>query len=472
MTRHLPDSLAPDAGRAVARAAVAPRAFAATLLMAVAAAFAAAGTSAADRFEPPDLFAETARAPLAATPVGAQLAGDVLVVIGTTDEGRGHVASLDASTLRVRAERAFRTLPVDVAVDARGTVFVVGATADGATRVLAMDADLEPLGAFDIGERLVYPRVSVPVPGRLVVGSLASVMRVVDVSDPATMTRASDFTPPSYSTGVGRTWTSRDDAALFANLSVQSWLVAFDIATARQLGEIGYRLKGGPEEPFAVAALVEGASCAALDSSSFLVADARRGTLTLAEFDADFRSLDIVTAVETGLDQDPHAAPRPLPGGEVVRPTALVASACDSSVIWVGNVGTSEVIQYAVNDDYGSIEKIGSIELSERPIAFAVAPDADYALAVSADGRTITRHEPGAGERGTRSIGDPAVRELQRLLTDTGYPVGTIDGVLGPATRRALALYETNTGVEIDLDNLEDALGSIGANRANARKRR
>lgn len=43
-----------------------------------------------------------------------------------------------------------------------------------------------------------------------------------------------------------------------------------------------------------------------------------------------------------------------------------------------------------------------------------------------------------------------AVLELQRGLAALGYPVGEADGVIGPATRRALAAFQTDRGLVAD----------------------
>jgi hypothetical protein len=50
--------------------------------------------------------------------------------------------------------------------------------------------------------------------------------------------------------------------------------------------------------------------------------------------------------------------------------------------------------------------------------------------------------QPGYGGYGTRS----RVAELQRRLARAGYYHGSIDGILGPATRRAIRAYERDHG--------------------------
>ena len=54
--------------------------------------------------------------------------------------------------------------------------------------------------------------------------------------------------------------------------------------------------------------------------------------------------------------------------------------------------------------------------------------------------------DPGVGYPG----GSPLVRELQRLLSDDGYPTGPIDGRYGPLTTRAVMGYQSDFGLRAD----------------------
>ena len=474
------------------------------LVLACSASLAAAPSSAGTRdavFEPVPPFAEVRRAALTSTPTALSLSGDEAVVVGRGADGRGHVAVLDATTLAVRAERELDVVPEDIVRDDRGGIFLVGTGPDGPTRVLATDADLAEVHAFALDERLVYPRLSLPRPDVLVVGSLEAVLRLVDVSDPSAMRPDEGFDVPSYASGVGKAWLDRDGKTLFVNLSAEATLVAFDLESQQRLGQIGYRAKSLSTEPFATLGFGSAPPCDA-GTPSFLIADMRRGLLTLAEFDTDFRSLDILTEAEIGLDGPAAGTGEPVQGGRFARPSGLIASACDRSAVWVASRHADRVVQYAVNADYRSIERIGTLVLDAPPTALAVATDGTFALTVSDTSHAIARYEPTLrtaspgelGETGEIALdadesrapagtiapawnrpsrraetrdesGDPAVRELQRLLVDAGYPLGSIDGVSGPATRKALELYRQNTGRRIGLDDIDAALKSLRTTR-------
>ncbi|MFO7779021.1 MAG: G5 domain-containing protein [Nitriliruptoraceae bacterium] len=60
---------------------------------------------------------------------------------------------------------------------------------------------------------------------------------------------------------------------------------------------------------------------------------------------------------------------------------------------------------------------------------------------------------------------EPApVREAQQLLADLGYPVGPVDGIEGPQTRRALCAWRRLEGREVSRRSLQD--GELPALRA------
>lgn len=60
--------------------------------------------------------------------------------------------------------------------------------------------------------------------------------------------------------------------------------------------------------------------------------------------------------------------------------------------------------------------------------------------------------------------GTTPVREAQQLLDDLGYPVGPVDGIEGPQTRRALCAWRRLEGRDVDRRSLQD--GELTALRA------
>ena len=49
-----------------------------------------------------------------------------------------------------------------------------------------------------------------------------------------------------------------------------------------------------------------------------------------------------------------------------------------------------------------------------------------------------------------RGSSGPAVKELQRLLTQCGYGCGNIDGIFGPKTEEAVKNFQRDHGLEAD----------------------
>ena len=65
-------------------------------------------------------------------------------------------------------------------------------------------------------------------------------------------------------------------------------------------------------------------------------------------------------------------------------------------------------------------------------------------------------------QKKTSIIGNESVRELQRLLTEMGYSVGSIDGLIGANTLKALELVEDRYLVKLDArNNLETSIDNL-----------
>jgi lipoprotein-anchoring transpeptidase ErfK/SrfK len=72
--------------------------------------------------------------------------------------------------------------------------------------------------------------------------------------------------------------------------------------------------------------------------------------------------------------------------------------------------------------------------------------------------------EPDPAPQPPPEPGSPPVREAQQLLADLGYPVGPVDGIEGPQTRRALCAWRRLEGHDVDRGALRD--GELQALRA------
>ncbi|MEM8580780.1 MAG: peptidoglycan-binding domain-containing protein, partial [Pseudomonadota bacterium] len=52
--------------------------------------------------------------------------------------------------------------------------------------------------------------------------------------------------------------------------------------------------------------------------------------------------------------------------------------------------------------------------------------------------------------RGDRGLSFTEKKEMQRLLSRRGFPVGKVDGIIGPNTIQAVREYQASIGLEPD----------------------
>jgi len=239
--------------------------------------------------------------------------------------------------------------------------------------------------------------------------------------------------------------------AIFLNASWDSRVAVVATGKSYVMGEFRVETSSGTlSEPYAVAAQMRRDPCRKEQPTNFLVADMTRSVLSLVEFDESFQSLDLLSVVEFNLAQSGRALDR-MPGTSMPQPSGLISASCDQSAIFLGSRTSSELAQFARNNDLASLERVGTVRLPARPVAIAVDPSSEFAVVVSADNRAVMRlSNKKAAVPNERVIGDADVRELQRTLTEIGIPVGSIDGIIGARTKRAVDLAERKFGVELD----------------------
>ena len=404
-------------------------------------------------FQPAGLLAQTGALAIPTPSSGLALDGERLfVVTGTTPED-GRILRLSQSTLIIEAEAPLGLKPDDVLVSPDdGTVFVIGSDVQQ-TRILVLGPDLSPLGQVMSETGFAHPTLSWAGGGLLAVGDYGADkamgdFRVVDVSNPMAPVFLPSPRVALAARGVMKAWLDTTLGIAFLNLSAEPSLIAVDAGSDRRVAGSGGQSKSAtPLEPFTVDALLSNQRCDGGTDPSFLISDRNRDRLMLVEYVEYFRALNLVTEVEPRLRLRPGAVAKAQTGSGL-RPSGLLASSCDRGVIWLGSLYSDEVIQYALNPAAASLEKVGSITLPSVPSALALSPDGQLGIAVMADGTVIGF--AAAGNAAESLIGDPSVRELQRLLTEEGYPVGVIDGFLGARTQRAVAMFQTTRGLTLD----------------------
>lgn len=398
-------------------------------------------------FQPPEplLRAKQKRLPFAPRRMSF---GDTHVFVSGDDQKPGRSSTIvkletvELGTVR-RAKLDISIQELKVKPDG-SAVFALGNGPDGSVLTI-LDGNLQPLSNLVLdkepGPGSEQPVLSMTSDGKLVISGLRETVLFVDVSD-LKSPKLSRFNRKLIDqSNVSAAWYSKRDNVLFYNESNAKALVAVDVKSAQRRSEIRNSYssfdKGQAARRFSIHAMLGDGPCIPGKNSVFLIAEGGRNSLAYAEYDTRFRALRMLSKVSSSR-----------PGGR----QPLIAGSCNLRMIWHGSQSSSQVTQYSLNGSSKSktIEKVGSVNLGFVPTAFAVSRDGAAAFAVSQRARSIVRFAERARGGRTRVIGDPVVREVQRLLIERGYPVGSIDGILGPSTKEGIALFGKSRGADIN----------------------
>lgn len=419
-------------------------------------------------FQPPGLLTLDIGTKLSFVPEHLTLSGDAVFVGGYTRAG-GHLARLDPVDLSVVAEMPLKLQIQNLLPSNDGRFLYVLGQADQTTELLVFDAKLHQISRLPIGTLLTSPTLSPVAEGNIAVSGLLSDLaqgfsRIVDLQNPDVPVLVETPSSPLASRWVVNGWFFEPKRLAFLNIADRAALLAVDADSGRSVSDISGPLrKGAGVEPFAVHASMPGQPCSAGDAPTFLISDATRDRLLLAEYAPQFSTLNILSEVEPGFGiRAANPAMQRQPGTDALRSSGILASSCALSVVWLGNRNGTDVIQYAVNAAVRSLEKIGTLTLPARPIDLAVSPDGSFAIALLPHGNSILRYGQAASGDAGSVIGNMQVRELQRLLTEQGFPVGTIDGIIGAQTERALLLFQMVNGVAVNpVQDIDAALQTL-----------
>lgn len=408
------------------------------------------------------------------TPSGFALSDDRLFVYGKREDGHALLA-LDADTLGVLAKRELDFRPEDVVVSADGETLVVTGKANELSGIYTFDPDLANVGELMLPWQLAEPasflsfhrRLSLG--GRRVAKSEGDIF-IVDVSDPASPVPSDALRIPTRLKGLANLWLADGEGIIFVNSAAKASLFAVDLKSGYPVDGISYQYAKNEEtQPFSAFGVMDDLSCRSGQGATFLVADNQNGALMLVDYDRLFRKLNIQATIAFRTRLVPRAVAERISGESVFRPAALLASSCDQSVIWMGNIYSEQIIQFARNPDSSALERVGTIKLNFRPNELVISKDATFALAIAREHKTVVRFER-AEETGSALgiIGNESVREVQRLLFKMGYPVGSIDGIIGKKTRRAIDLVESRYSIKLNL--AKDLKGALETLRSTLRR--
>lgn len=404
----------------------------------------------------PDAFAADLQGALSETnsadlPVAGKLmalARDGLA-IAADDGDAGLVMLLDPLTLQVRA-RAGLDAPV-LALAARddrdGLAVLTGR--DGLVTLHRLDAGLRRQGMVSLG-RLDQPGLSLTADGRSVVAARAGDLSFA-VFDAAG--RPDDDMRKTYEAAqpLAGAWVA-DDVAYF-NAAAEMRISAANLDSGISYSEYQIYYKDGRSlQPFSVAPLLADRQCRAGYETEFLLAHADPGLITLLRADAERTILRQVaeSAVDTREPSRDRGAVR-------------IASSCNGAAVWLAGAGSSTLSQFSVVREGDRLEQVGTAPLPGPAAALALNWDGESGWVLLRDRPMVIRFELSRGEPPPLP-GNDAVRELQRLLSERGYPVGAVDGVIGDRTRRAATLIGRSIDRRLDLrteQGLNEAIKTI-----------
>lgn len=421
------------------------------------------------QFVPIGTLVENATESLPLSPSRVVALDEDIYVVGTAGDV-DQILHLDSTTLEVLDTFELSFLPTDAIVSFDGQFLYLVGERDGAAQFLILSRTLEEQGSLEGLEAIAHPSLSEAQNGVLVVGGMQpgkhyGVLFAVDVSDPAAPAVIPDLLPDDYNLfGVAGAWMdNRDEKTVFLNTALSPALVAFGIGEkgTTEYADISFDDKSGIAEPLRVLAFMPGRLCRSDEISkqaSFLMSSALNRTLFLATFDPYFASLDLLAKTQislqyrTPVDGPTYADPHDF------MPTTMLVSSCDQNVIWIANETSTEIEQFSVNPASQSLEKVGQISLGYLPTDISIATSGSTAFVISSGRETISRFESDGGE----VSGTPAARDLQRLLTERGYPVGAIDGQIGAMTLGAVKRFEDRNNLTLDVQgDLEGAIKQI-----------
>lgn len=389
----------------------------------------------------------------------------------TTEDLKSQILHLDSTTMEILKTLDLPFLPHDVAISYNSNfVYLIGNSND-TTELLILDMTLERLGSVAVQYVVAYPTLSEAENDVLVVGGMSTskvggALFAIDVSNPRKPTAFPNLLPDDYNFfGVTGAWLDNryEDKTVFLNIGQLPTLVAFGIGAKgiKEYADISFGEEDRTIEPLKTRAFLPGRLCGSDEreqQASFLISSIRNSSLFLVIFDPDFESLDIVAKSKVSLEFPEKIDWPTYNASEVKLPSSLLASSCDQGVIWVGNVHSKEIEQFAVNTGLQSLEKIGQISMKNPPKDIAISMAGHVAFVISSNQNTISRFT----SSGNAVSGTEAERELQRLLTESGYSVGTIDGQIGIRTFNAVKRFETRNKVKLDIiGNLPGAIEMI-----------
>lgn len=372
------------------------------------------------------------------------IAADGLVV--AADDGDGaKLMLLDLESLTIKATTRLNApiLALAVREDQSGAALLTGQ--NGVVALHRFGQGLQLLRTTALG-RLDGPALSLTAEGRAVVTARDGDVKfaLYDAEGLPTVQR------PVYEAGqaLAGAWVVGDVA--YFNAATGMRLSAADLVTGVSYSDYQVYFKDGRTAiPFSVAPLLADRSCRGEYQTEFLLADAEVGTLTLLRADTDRSILRQIAEASVNTRETVANA------GAV-----LIASSCNGAAVWLVGATSRMLSQFSIVREGDRLEQVGAIPLSGPVAALTLDWSGKSGWVLLRDQPQVIRFELSQREPPPLP-GDDAVRELQRLLSERGFPVGAVDGVIGDRTRRATSLIGLSTGRILDIRTQEGVTQAI-----------
>lgn len=379
----------------------------------------------------------------------------VVVVAGGRDEEDAHIAILDPSTLEVMGQIQPEMLVEDMVVTADGGKIVVVGSNGVSTELVVYTDELNELSHLDLERPVGYPQLSIEDEGVVALaGQRTSIafpaLSFYRLNGSGELARQKDF-QSEVKFGSRGAWVDTKSKLVLVNNATRPSLTAYDLSSGRRVATLQVHSDNSRDlTAYSVFGLV-GSECGGSAPASLLISDGS-SRVSLVDFDPLFESFDVKAAINVRLRLLPGTRLETLKDTSFVKPATLLASVCDQSVIWVANSYSNEIAQFSRNPVTSDLEKVGSLDLPGLPNAITLQPKGPYGYAVLKKARSIVSFRRSTPDSEANPIvGDDRVREIQRFLSVKGYLYGSIDGLVGPSTIRALEVVSSRYGVDLDI---------------------
>jgi hypothetical protein len=195
-------------------------------------------------------------------------------------------------------------------------------------------------------------------------------------------------------------------------------------------------------------------------AGTLILGDSQANQLLLAEFDSVFNILEVKTSAPVVLES--RMTERTSKGQrEPPFSPNLIGASGNQRTILLGN-WFSRNVSLLRRDNFGLV-RVGEFEMIGKPSQIEVSRTGKFAVLSYIDRVEISVLTFGSEEDAATSLPDrrESGRRLQRKLNQLGFPIGVVDGLIGPRTVAAYKLLAQKHGITVGLDQIEEAIAAL-----------